>query len=115
MAKAQSILEALRYIDQSHFPPCLIETDSLLLKRILDEVWEPPWSLINQVGDMRTLMAKGVFQVVHVMREDNKLADHLANMTLEQHAIVQVNSFADLDTQGRRILNSESYKYPTLG
>lgn len=59
-------------------------------------------------------MVRGVFQVEHVLREDSKLADHLANLTIEQHAIVQVHSFIDLDTQGRKILNSDKLQIPYI-
>lgn len=114
VAEVQAILEALRYIVQSYFSPCLIEIDSLFMKRVLDEMWEPPWSIINQVEEIKTLMASGAFQIAHVLGEENKLSDHLDKMTLAQHAIVHVNSFVDLDVQGRRIRIVTSYNYPIL-
>lgn len=42
IAEAKAILEVLRYIVHSQLPPCLIQTDFLLMKRVLDDVWEPP-------------------------------------------------------------------------
>ncbi|XP_075086276.1 uncharacterized protein LOC142168987 [Nicotiana tabacum] len=93
VAEAVAILEALRYITQMQFPPCIIETNYLLMKRVLDEVWEPPWSIANQMDEIKTLMSKGAFQIFHVLREGNKLADHLAYLTLDQQHIVLVHSF----------------------
>nr|XP_033516386.1 uncharacterized protein LOC117280749 [Nicotiana tomentosiformis] len=89
VAEAHAILKALRYITQMQFPPCIIDTDSLLMKRVLDEDWEPPWSIANQMDEIKTLLSKGAFQIFHVLRECNKLADHLANLTLDQQHIVQ--------------------------
>ncbi|XP_070041101.1 uncharacterized protein [Nicotiana tomentosiformis] len=88
VAEAEAILEALRYITQMQFPPCIIETNYLLMKRVLDEVWEPPWSIANQMDEIKTLMSKGAFQIFHVLREGNKLADHLPYLTLDQQHIV---------------------------
>ncbi|XP_070050771.1 uncharacterized protein [Nicotiana tomentosiformis] len=88
IAEAQAILEALRYITQMQFPPFIIETDSLLMKRVMDKVREPPWSIANQVDEIKTLLPKGAFQVVHVLREGNKLVDHLANLKLDQQHII---------------------------
>ncbi|XP_070034648.1 uncharacterized protein LOC142175248 [Nicotiana tabacum] len=84
IAEAHAILEALRYITKIHFAPCIIETDSLLMKNVLDEIWEPPWSIANQVDEIKSLLSRGVFHLDHVLREGNKLADHLANVTLDQ-------------------------------
>lgn len=39
IAEATPILEELGYIVHSQLPPCVIEMDSLLMKRILDEIW----------------------------------------------------------------------------
>ncbi|XP_070056779.1 uncharacterized protein [Nicotiana tomentosiformis] len=92
IAEAQAIIEA-PYIIHMQFPPCIIETDSLLIKKVLEEVWESPWNIANQIDEIKTLLSRGVFQVVHVLREGNKLAGHLANWTLDQQTIIQVHSF----------------------
>lgn len=55
-----------------------------------------------------------MLQVIHVLREGNKLADHLANLTLEQHALVQVHSFEELDIQRRKILNNDKLQIPYI-
>lgn len=114
IAEAKAILEALRYIFNVQFPPCLIDTDSLFMGNVLEEVWEPPWSIVNQVEEIKRLLAGGVFQVVHVMREGNKLANHHANQAIEQHGRIQVNSFKELDTQGKKILNSDKLQIPYI-
>lgn len=93
-----SIVEALMYIIQSHLPPCVIETNSLLMKKILDKVWEPPWNIVEHMEEIKKLMSSCIVAVAHVLREGNKLADHLANLTLELNAIIQIASFSEMDT-----------------
>lgn len=52
-------------------------------------------------------------RVSHIMREGNCLADHLANYTLDKGDI-EAHSFAELDVQGRRIVNSDKLQCPYL-
>ena len=49
--------------------------------------------------------------VKHIFREENNLADYLANATLDQTETVQAYGFYDLSSKGRRIINTESIKY----
>lgn len=114
VAEVKAILEALRYIVRSKLPPCVIETDSLLMKRVLDEIWEPPWHIVGQVEEIPNLMSRCVVAVTHVLREGNKLADHLANLTLELNAHIQAESFCYLDTHGKKILNSDKMQVPYI-
>ncbi|XP_075097980.1 uncharacterized protein LOC142175292 [Nicotiana tabacum] len=109
IAVAQAILEALRYIIPMQFPPCIIETDSLLMKNMLDEIWEPPWSIANQVDEIKTLLSRGVLHIVHELREGNKLADHLANLTLDQQHIQQV--LDDMEDEEEIILVKRRRRY----
>lgn len=53
IAKARSIHEALKYIASSHLSPCVIETDSLLMKKVLDDDWEPPWNISTSVDKIK--------------------------------------------------------------
>ncbi|XP_070046428.1 uncharacterized protein [Nicotiana tomentosiformis] len=66
IAETQAILEALRYIVQMSFPPFVIEKYSLLMKNVLDETWETPWSITNHVDEIKSLLSRGVFQLTHV-------------------------------------------------
>lgn len=64
------------------------------------------------MDEIKALMSKGVFQIVHVLREGNKLADHLTNLTLDQEHIIQVQLFWELESEGRKILNSDKLQIP---
>lgn len=69
---------------QSQLPPCVIETDSLMMKQILNYMWKPPWNIVVHVEEIKHLMSMCIIPVTHVLREGNKLAAHLANITLDQ-------------------------------
>lgn len=84
------------------------------MKRVLDKVWEPPWNIIRQVEEINKLISCCVVDITHVLREGNKIANHLASLTLEQNAIIQVASYCELDTQGRKITNSDKLQLPYI-
>ncbi|XP_070042708.1 uncharacterized protein [Nicotiana tomentosiformis] len=111
-AQAEEIHDATNNV--AELPPCVIETDSLLMKRVLDEVWEPRWHIVGQVEEILNLMSSCVVAVTHMLREGNKLVDHLANLTLELNAHIQAESFGYLDTHGKKILNSDKMQVPYI-
>lgn len=102
IAEATTILESLGYIVQSQSPPCVIKTDSMLMKQILNKVLELPWNILIQIEEIKRLMTMCTIAVTHVLREVNMLAEHLANLMLEHQVDIQVNSFMEIDTEGRK-------------
>lgn len=64
--------------------------------------------------EILNLMSRYVAAVTHVLREENKLADHLANLTLELNAHIRAEPFCYLDTPGRKILNSDKMQVPYI-
>lgn len=92
----------------------MIETDSLLMKRLLDDVWEPRWNIVELVEEINELRVSCVVEIAHVLREGNQLADHLVNVTLDNNVGVQVPSFEELDIKGRNILNSDKLQLPYI-
>lgn len=87
---------------QAQSPPCVIETDSMLMKQILNKVLELPWNILIQIEEIKRLMTMCTIAVTHVLREVNMLAEHLANLMLEHQVDIQVNSFMEIDTEGRK-------------
>lgn len=75
--------------------------------------WSCSWNLIGHVEDIKELMATCEVKISHIMREGNKLADHLANYALD-FAPIEAHSFGGLDTQRRRIVNSDKLLCPYL-
>lgn len=113
MAEAIAILEALRYCVANSYTHIELQTDSMLLKNVMKGRWTCPWNLIGYVEDINVLMATCEVKVSHIMREGNKLADHLANYGLD-FGHMEAHGFGGLDTQGRRIVNSDKLQCPYL-
>ncbi|KAH0664850.1 hypothetical protein KY285_026056 [Solanum tuberosum] len=51
--------------------------------------------------------------ITHILREGNKLSDHLANMALDEGPLTP-NTFQELESQSRRIINSDKLNEPYL-
>ncbi|XP_060195488.1 uncharacterized protein LOC132624780 [Lycium barbarum] len=113
VSEAMALLGAARYCLANHVYSFILETDSLLMKKIMDREWKLPWNIIHAVEEIWDIIHNADVQVLHIMREGNQLADHLANYALD-HGEVNVASFAELDSIGRKILNSDKLQCPYL-
>ncbi|XP_070021835.1 uncharacterized protein [Nicotiana sylvestris] len=113
VAEAKAMVEALRLCRFQQYSHVWLQTDSMLLKKIIDGIWKPPWIISDQVEEMMQLMNEGNYKVTHIHREGNKLADHLANYVLD-HREIECQQFWHLDAQGRRLVNEEKLKCPSL-
>ncbi|XP_060182526.1 uncharacterized protein LOC132612227 [Lycium barbarum] len=110
-AEALAILQAMKYLEATQRDKILIETDSLLLRNIVEKVWEVPWQIVTIVKEIWRIMKGKIVVVSHIFREGNKLEDHLANVALDEGEIL-ANNFKELDIQGRRLLNEDKLKEP---
>lgn len=93
----------MRYCNQKHISHIWLQTDSLLLKNVIDGSWSTPWGVTKYVKEIRRLVDMCNARVTHIFREGNKLADHLANYALDIDSM-ECNSFAQLDIIWRRIV-----------
>ncbi|XP_070041045.1 uncharacterized protein [Nicotiana tomentosiformis] len=82
-AEAITILEALRYCVQHRYTHILLQTDSMLMKNVIDGTWIAPWAVITYVEEIKDIMEENNFRISHIMREGNKLADYLANYAID--------------------------------
>ncbi|WMV33092.1 hypothetical protein MTR67_026477 [Solanum verrucosum] len=96
------------------FSRVTIETDSLLLKNILQGNWEIPRNIRNIVEDTLTLMQYFTVNIEHTYRKGNTLADYLANYAFEVIGRQQFNTYSELPLQGRKILNLDKHSVPNL-
>lgn len=55
----------------------------MLLKNILVGIWKPLWIIVDYTDEILKLLGECNNKVTHIYREDNKLADHLANYALD--------------------------------
>ncbi|XP_070021738.1 uncharacterized protein [Nicotiana sylvestris] len=98
VAEAKAMVEALRFCRFQQYSHVWLQTDSMILKKIMDGIWKPPWIISEQVEEMM---------------EGNRLADHLANYALD-HGEIECQQFWHLDAQGRRLVNEDKLQYPSL-
>ncbi|XP_019253806.1 PREDICTED: uncharacterized protein LOC109232489 [Nicotiana attenuata] len=89
VAEAKAMVEALRFCRTQQYSHIWLLTDSMLLKKIMDGLWKPPWIINEQVEEIRQLMNGGNYTVSHIYREGvHNIFLHLAWMEL--HMVVLV-------------------------
>ncbi|XP_060190463.1 uncharacterized protein LOC132619636 [Lycium barbarum] len=112
-AKTKAILQDLRYLNNMQVERIMLITDSLLLKNIVQRVWEVPWQIVSMMEEIWQLVEGKTIVVNHIYREGNKVADHLANLALDSGNFV-ANNFMEMDTHGRKLVNSDKLEEPYM-
>ncbi|XP_060185616.1 uncharacterized protein LOC132615077 [Lycium barbarum] len=83
VAEAKAILQGLTYCVEHELHPLIMETDSLLLKKVVEEQWQILWCIITEVERIKKMMEGLNVIIQHVYREGNSLADFLANIAFD--------------------------------
>lgn len=83
----------------------IIETDSLLLKRIVEGEWETPWCIGTKVKRIKEV--RNHFNVIfqYVLREGNVVTDCLANLVFSFAGTILFQSFTKLPSAGMKLIN----------
>ncbi|XP_070007342.1 uncharacterized protein [Nicotiana sylvestris] len=113
VAEAKAMVEALRFCRFQQYSHVWLQTNSMVLKKIMDGIWKPPRIISEQVEEMMQLMNEGNYTVTHIHREGNRLADRLANYALD-HGEIECQQFWHLDEKGRRLVNEDKMQCPSL-
>ncbi|XP_060216505.1 uncharacterized protein LOC132643993 [Lycium barbarum] len=103
-SEAKALLQAARSCLSKHVYSFYLETDSLLLNNILDREWKPPWNITFEVEELLDIKDYAEVQVLHIMREGNQLADHLANYALDHGEVTNFVVGTRYNTSRRFIL-----------
>nr|XP_009616365.1 uncharacterized protein LOC104108915 [Nicotiana tomentosiformis] len=114
VAEAKAILHGLEYCSANNLHPLILETDCLLLKKLIEREWDTPWCIMAEVQKIQEL--RDHFNVIfqHVYREGNIIADYLANIAFSFVGTTHFHSFAELPTVGRRLINMDKSQIPNL-
>nr|XP_009795526.1 PREDICTED: uncharacterized protein LOC104242198 [Nicotiana sylvestris] len=112
-AEIKAILEALQYSRTVGIFNVWVQIDSMLLKRVIEGIWKPPWVIDKEAKEIRQLLTTMNGMISHIYQEVNKVADHLTNYALDQ-GNTQCHSFYQLDTQGMRLINGDKMQCPYL-
>ncbi|XP_075097373.1 uncharacterized protein LOC142174882 [Nicotiana tabacum] len=67
VAEAKAV-EALRFCRFQQYSHVWLQTDSMLLKKIMDGIWKPSWIISEEVEEMMQLMNEGNYTVTHIHR-----------------------------------------------
>lgn len=69
----------LQFCMSNNLLPVILETDSLIVSKILDGIWEIPWSISLLIKKIQWLRRDGQVEVSHVFREGSKVVNYFAN------------------------------------
>jgi len=114
MAEAIAIREGLQYCLDKHFQQIIIETDSLSMVNILNGEWESPWSVTMEVNSINRIRNSISVRVQHSFREGNTLADFFANLVFVFAGNYEFNSFHEVPTTAKKIINLEKCNTPYI-
>ncbi|WMV08231.1 hypothetical protein MTR67_001616 [Solanum verrucosum] len=116
VAEVKAFKAGLKYCIENDLLPIIMETDSFIIKKVLDGVWEVPWSISVDIQCIKLWMENGEVEVVHTYREGNRLADYLANHIVHFVGtnVIQFNSTQELPQLARKILLTEQRKIPHI-
>ncbi|XP_070020607.1 uncharacterized protein [Nicotiana sylvestris] len=84
VSEAVATAEALKMCKSLNYFRIWLQTDSMLLKNIIEESWNPPWYITKHVEEILRLKEQSIIKVTHIFREGNTLADHLSNYALNE-------------------------------
>ncbi|XP_060216354.1 uncharacterized protein LOC132643852 [Lycium barbarum] len=87
-AEVEAILQALRYMNRMNILQMVVETDSMLLKNVIEKRWNCPWHIINILEEIWRIMGERTILINHIFREGNKLADFLANVAFDKGDVI---------------------------
>lgn len=107
VSEAKAIAEGLAYCMERHLHPLIMETDSLGMRKIIDDAWETPWCIGAEVRRIKEI--KSTYNVLfqHVLREGNTVSDFLANLIFSFVGTITFHSFHELPAEGKTLINMD--------
>ncbi|KAK4706221.1 hypothetical protein R3W88_034223 [Solanum pinnatisectum] len=81
---------------------------------VINGVWKVPWELAEDYDGLQQTLKKIEVTIHHIFREGNKLADYMANLAIDSNNKQSFNSFQQLPTMGKKIINTEKAQIPSL-
>ncbi|KAH0709462.1 hypothetical protein KY284_010889 [Solanum tuberosum] len=113
-AEIRAILEAIGYCVNKKMKKIILESDMLLMVKIINEAWKMPWVIVEEFDELKQEMTTLELKTQHMYREGNKLADYLANLAINSTEKKTFSSFQQLLSLGRKIINMEKAQIPSL-
>lgn len=73
-AEVLTLEKGLQFCISSNLLPVILDTDSLIVDKVLSGVWEIPWSISLRIKRIKRMMRNGQMEVQHVLREGNRVS-----------------------------------------
>ncbi|XP_059284804.1 uncharacterized protein LOC132038098 [Lycium ferocissimum] len=112
VAEAVAIKQGIKYCMDHQLYPLLVETDSLAMKMFIRGTWEVPWCISMILKDINRLIRGQIVEVEHIYRKGNCLEDFLANYVFDFAGTQQFNTFQELPSMARKLLNIDKARIP---
>ncbi|KAH0745167.1 hypothetical protein KY285_006824 [Solanum tuberosum] len=105
VAEVKAVLEASKHCKQQKHSQVIMQTDSMLMNKVLTGEWAIPWNIANTVDKIKACLEGKQLNFQHIMREGNQLADYLANKAIarEGHITTKINDDG-CETRGEVVL-----------
>ncbi|KAK4718156.1 hypothetical protein R3W88_016494 [Solanum pinnatisectum] len=104
IAEAGAIKVGMEFCFNNGMTPVVVETNSLIMKKVLDGVSEVPWSISLEIQNIKCLMEKGQISMKHIYREGNQLVDYFTNLVVHFVGTLISNSLQELPGEGKNII-----------
>lgn len=83
VAEAKAMQAGVQYCTEHNLMPVIMETDSLILKNVIDGIGKIPWMIAMEIKSIHRMTEGREITFEHVYREGNNLADCLANTVIK--------------------------------
>jgi len=110
-AEMKAIVEAVRYCVRVGIRKIVIESDSILMVKIINGIWKVPWEIAEWFNELKQTLRELEATTQHTFREGNKMADYIANLAFECDRRLSFNTFQQLPTMGKKSLMWERHKF----
>lgn len=114
IAESRAIRESLQYCKENGLEQIIIESDSLAMIQFLEGNWAIPWSVVTDINYIQSLRRNLLVRVQHSLWEGITLADYFANLVFDFAGEFQFNSFLEIPSEGRKILNLDKIGTPQI-
>lgn len=112
-AESMDIQDALEHCQEKNLNEVTIETNSLVVRNIIQRQWIIPWEITERVEKIIMIMQLLDACIVHTFREDNTLADALAKQVVESQGTEMYMDFQELPANMKRNVYMDKAQVPT--
>lgn len=115
-ADVRAFKEGLQYCVSHNLLPLIMETESLILKKVIEEKWEIPWVISVDIRCIKNKLKNKDVVVNQIFRAGNSVANCLANhvFCFVGTTKIQFLSNNELLAQAKKLLQTDKQGMPNL-